>query len=126
MRIGNRLAAGLAAIGLGAIAAITGLQAGQEAAGAELTCEIRSSSVAGGVLLEAVALSTKKISGTYELTVRNDSPAGSSSTSQSGDFESTPGTETVLSEVALSDGGKRTASLHLFWSGGETSCALKE
>ena len=115
-------AVGLAAVGLAATSAITGLEAGQTMTELDPACEIRASRVSGGVVLKAIAVSAKPISGTYDLSVRKDSPAGSSSTTQSGDFESVPGTTTILSEVAVSGGGKAKADLRLRWSGGETSC----
>ena len=118
----SHLAVTLAATAIAASTAITGLEAGPKMTKDDPACEIRTSRVAGGVLLEAVAVSTKPISGTYEFSVRNDSPAGSSSTSQSGEFEIGSGTEAVLSEVALSDGGNAKADLRLSWPGGETSC----
>ena len=118
----SRLAIGLAASGIAATAAITGLEAGPKMTTDDPACEIRASRVSGGVLLEAVAVSNKPISGTYEFSVRNESPAGSSNTSQSGEFEIRAGAETVLSEVALSGGGTAKADLRLTWPGGETSC----
>lgn len=118
----SHLAVALAATGIAATAAITGLQAGPKVTKDDPACEIRASRVSGGVLLEAVVVSAKPVSGTYEFSVRNDSPAGSSSTSQSGEFEIRPGTETVLSEVALSDGGSAKADLRLSWPGGEAAC----
>lgn len=113
---------GLAATGIAATAAISGLQAGPKMTNGDPACEIRATRVSGGHVLEAIAISTKPITGTYEFSVRNDSPAGSSSTSQSGDFEIVPGTGTVLSEVALSAGGTARAHLRLRWPGGEISC----
>jgi len=63
----------------------------------DVRCEIRATPTASGVRLESVAMSKVPISGEYEFTVEKSGGGGTSSSSQSGDFELGSGEESLLS-----------------------------
>ena len=93
-------------------------------AGNEVRCEVRATPVQGGVQLETVVISPEALSGSYAFEVRKQSPAGTSATMQSGEFEVAADEESVLGQVGLGldRGASYEAELTIRWRGGETSC----
>jgi hypothetical protein len=92
----------------------------------EVQCLIRSTSLASGVQLEGVAVSSRPLSGRYDFEVRKIGRAGTSNSAQSGEFETWRGEE-VIGQVGLGleRGASYEAELVLRWEGGETSCAVR-
>jgi hypothetical protein len=92
----------------------------------EVQCQIRATSLASGVQLEGVVVSSRPLSGRYDFEVRKIGRAGTSSSAQSGDFETRRG-EAAMGKVGLGleRGASYEAELALRWDGGETSCAAR-
>ncbi len=90
----------------------------------QLTCEIRSTDIRGGVRLEALVLGRRGASGEYEFVVAKSGSGGTSNVSQGGDFEVGPGKETVVGEVTLGSGEKAKvkARLTVNSASGKTTC----
>lgn len=90
----------------------------------ELTCEIRSTDIRGGVKLEALVLGRRGASGEYEFVVAKSGSGGTSNVSQGGEFEIGAGKETVVGEVTLGSGEKAKvkARLTVNTASGKTSC----
>ncbi len=92
----------------------------------QVTCLIRPEGTASGVNLEGVVDSLKPLSGNYRFEVRKRGPAGTSTSSQSGAFESRPEESVVaVSAVGLERGASYEAELMLKWKTGETSCVAR-
>jgi hypothetical protein len=117
------------AYGLVALSAALLGSAGQASAGnapGGVGCEIRTAETSGGVLLlQAMALADAGAAGEYELEVRKSGGGGTSSTSQSGDFEVLGSGETLLSEVTIGGGGSLSAKLTLWSNAGEIVCTAE-
>ena len=94
------------------------------AANGPVSCAIRTTPVAGGVRLEAIATAKSAVSGSYRLSVGSNSGDASNTIVQGGAFEAAPGSENVLSTVVLgSDAGDGAeARLTVRWPGGSASC----
>ena len=91
-----------------------------QATAGPVTCSIRSTPVAGGVRLEAMATTAKTLAGRYRLSV-----GGNGNTIvQAGDFEAQAGSVNVLSTVVLGHeaGDDFEAELTVDWSGGSATC----
>src|SRR5690606_25543484 len=67
---------------------------------ADVQCHIRANTTGGGIELEAVVASEMPLSGTYQFHVRKAGSAGTSSSAQSGDFDTVSG-EAVIGNVGL-------------------------
>jgi len=93
-------------------------------AAADVECLIRATPMAGGIELEGVVASTAALSGTYQFDVRKLGQAGTSNSTQRGDFETRSGEE-VVGQVGLGleHGDSYDAKLVLRWKGGEASCS---
>jgi hypothetical protein len=87
-------------------------------------CEIRATPMPGGVQLEATVLSKHRLAGDYRLQVDKRGAGGTSSSTQSGDFQIAAGAEEVVGEVGLGleSGASYRAELTIRWPGGETAC----
>lgn len=93
-------------------------------AAADVECLIRAKPMAGGVGLEGIVASKAALSGTYQFDVRKLGLAGTSNSTQSGDFKTRSG-EVVVGEVGLGleSGDSYSATLVVRWKGGEASCS---
>lgn len=90
----------------------------------ERLCELTSTAVPGGTRLEARVFPRAAMSGSYAVTIRDTTRAGSASIDQSGDFSATG--ETVLSEIELSTAGRKLVTDFTLRSGGKTYvCPLR-
>ena len=98
--------------------------AGATQATPDVSCEIRSTKVGGGVQLEGVVVARKPTAGDYEFVVRKSGGGGTSNSSQSGDFELGARQESVVGDVMLGGGGSYDADLTIRWKGGKASCSL--
>jgi hypothetical protein len=103
---------------------VSGGQAFAETVSNGVKCLIRTAATADGTELQAIALASNDASGEYEFLVRKSGGSGTSSTSQSGDFEIVGDDETVLSAATIGGPGSVTANLTL-WSAGQVVCAAK-
>lgn len=95
-------------------------------AGSEsVSCSIRTTAVASGVKLDAVARVKVPVSGTYRLSVGGDTDGSSNTIVQDGAFEASPGAESLLSTVVLgSDAAEGfEARLTVHWPGGSATCS---
>lgn len=90
-----------------------------------MTCLIRTAATADGTELQAIALASHDASGEYEFLVRKSGGGGTSSTSQSGDFEVRGDGETVLSAATIGGPGSVTANLTVWSSAGEVVCTAE-
>lgn len=97
---------------------------GTGAAADPVRCEIRAADMPGGVRLEGMVLSDRALSGHYEFRVSKRGGAGTSSSSQSGEFEAAAGAAEVVGEVGLGleRGATYRAELTIRWPGGEAAC----
>ncbi|MBB3394760.1 curli-like amyloid fiber formation chaperone CsgH [Rhizobium sp. BK060] len=86
---------------VGAIAAMTTANQSDEAQ----LCEIKATRGAGMVRLDALVHADKHISGTYTFHVVKSGGGGSSTSSQSGDFDAIAGHAAILSSVSLDSKG---------------------
>jgi hypothetical protein len=92
----------------------------------EVQCEIRATSLASGVKLEGVVVSSRPLAGRYDFQVRKTGRAGTSNSAQSGEFETRRGDEAIGQVgLGLERGASFEAELVLRWDGGETSCAVR-
>ncbi|MBB3659384.1 hypothetical protein FHX15_004648 [Rhizobium sp. BK650] len=82
---------------IGAVAAMTNANQSDEAR----FCEIKATPGAGIVRLDALVQADKHVDGTYTFHVQKAGDGGSSTISQSGDFDATAGHAAVLSSVSL-------------------------
>jgi hypothetical protein len=90
-----------------------------------VSCLIRTTAVARGVKLDAVARVKVPVSGTYPLSVGSDSDGSSNTIVQGGAFEASPGAESLLSTVVLGSDATEgfEARLTVRWPGGSASCS---
>lgn len=86
-----------------ALAAVTETMAHKTSSEA-VSCEIRSSKTAGGIMLEAAATGRGKTSGEYEFVISKSGGGGSSDITQGGVFEIGVDDEAILGEVRLGSG----------------------
>ena len=86
---------------VGAIEAMTTANKSDEAQ----LCEIKATPGAGMVRLDALVHADKHVSGTYTFHVEKSGDGGSSTSSQSGDFDATAGHAAILSSVSLNSKG---------------------
>ena len=95
----------------------------EEASGA-VECEIRATTVPGGVRLQPVAVARMPVSGTYAFVATARNAGSTSNTSQSGTFDLEAGEERVLGDVilGLGEGASHVARLTLRWGDREVSC----
>jgi len=82
---------------VGAIAAMTTANQSDEAQ----LCEIKATPGAGMVRLDALVHADKHVGGTYTFHVEKSGDGGSSTSSQSGDFDAIAGHAAILSSVSL-------------------------
>lgn len=89
-----------------------------------VACAVRASKLPQGLRLTAVAKADRPLAGGYRFEVSTDGPAGTSRTSQSGDFALGAGEEAVLGEASVGAGDRAdvSARLSLSWDGGEIAC----
>ena len=92
--------------------------------GKQLTCEIRSTDIRGGIRLEAVVVGRGGASGEYEFVVAKSGSGGTSNVSQGGDFEIGAGKEAIVGEVTLGSGEKAKVKARLTVSSanGKSAC----
>jgi hypothetical protein len=90
----------------------------------QLSCEIRSTDIRGGVRLEAVVVGRGGASGEYEFVVAKSGSGGTSNVSQGGDFEIGAGKEAVVGEVTLgsAEKAKVKARLTVSSASGKNAC----
>jgi hypothetical protein len=111
----------ISALALIAAAALAGTGAAQ-AKDPPIECEVRTKQGAGSVELEAVVRADAP--GSYEFSVVKHGAGGSSTTAQSGDFESSAGEQVVGTvQLGLDRASTYSAELTVKWQGGETACA---
>lgn len=92
----------------------------------DVQCEIRATSLASGVQLEGIVVSSRPLAGRYDFQVRKTGRAGTSNSAQGGEFETRRGEETIGQVgLGLERGASLEAELVLRWDGGETSCAVR-
>lgn len=104
---------------VGAVAAMTTANRSDEAQ----LCEIKATPEAGIVRLDALVHADKHVGGTYTFHVEKSGDSGSSTISQSGDFDATAGHSTILSSVTLdSKGAQYKATLDLVVGVKSISC----
>ncbi|WP_062944018.1 curli-like amyloid fiber formation chaperone CsgH (plasmid) [Rhizobium leguminosarum] len=104
----------------GAVAAMT---TANQSDGAQL-CEIKATPGEGMVRLDALVHADKHVGGTYTFHVEKVGDSGSSTVSQSGDFDAVEGHAAILGSVSLdSKGAKYKATLDVVVGDKSFSCA---
>lgn len=87
-------------------------------------CEIRTTSVPGGVQLQPVAIASVPISGTYVFVATARGDSSTSNTSLSGTFDLDAKEDRVLGSTILSLGDRASYAAHLTlrWDDQEVTC----
>lgn len=85
---------------------------------APVSCDVRATRTANGVLIEAVAHADEAIDGEYSLVIRKTGGGGSADIEQSGPFAARAGSSVTLGGAELSR-GYYSAELVLFDDAGE-------
>jgi hypothetical protein len=113
------------ALGLGVVAAAMlsgGTEVNAEAARGPVRCEIKVTSLGGGVELQGVVFADAAIHGDYALQV-SSAGSGRSSINQAGRFSAGPDGPAKLGTVRLGgDNGTYRATLKVTWNGEEIEC----
>lgn len=113
------------ALGLGLMAAALqsgGAKVSAETAGGPVRCEIRVTSLGGGVELQGVVFADAAINGAYALQV-SSSGNGRSNVNQAGRFSASPDGPAKLGSVRLGgDSSTYRATLKVTWNGEEIEC----
>lgn len=92
---------------------------------ADIECKLKTTRGRGSVQLQAIAVARKGVTGEYRFDVEKIGRAGTSQTSQSGEFSLGAGKEAVLGEVeiGIADDASYEATLTLTANGREASCS---
>lgn len=104
---------------VGAVAAMTTTSQSDEAQ----LCEIKATSGAGMVRLDALVHTDRHVGGTYTFRVEKSGDTGSSTINQSGDFDAAAGHPAILGSVSLdSKGAEYKATLDVVIGDKNFSC----
>lgn len=112
------------ALSLLPVGALTGLATAGPTPSSKL-CEIKTTSQAGGISLEAAVKADRTLSGTYTLRIEQTGGSGSSSVTQGGEFEVSADQETTLSSVTLASRGSSYQAVLDVTSDGKSDRCVK-